>query len=336
MRRDYCEDVDTLAIQYPFCLILWSLDDPVVLIPSVLAKSDYDGVRITDVDRIRQLLGMAATDQGVMARVRRMASAIMAGADLPRLPDHAVLDATARAVASGRLYAIVAEENKLEKGGTDHAINYRALFTNAFDQGRFDSLTTQDLPQLWCDAYRRMTDAQMELVQVSDEGYQFIFDVRAERVVVAFGTARYNPARRDADRMKDFLGSVTSNRNLQRIRDAAPSAEVAGQRQDMAQLTWRERFFRTYGHLYDRGHFMSHRQGGGLDINLFPQRADINQGRGPLGVAYRSMEKECVAHPGVFCFSRPIYEDDTWVPVKLDYGLSHGPRQISVQSFPNR
>jgi hypothetical protein len=180
-----------------------------------------------------------------------MAAAIMAGADLPPGP----CDPRRHRPRRQRPPLLSSRKRTSEKSGTDYAINYRALFTNAFDQGRFDGLTTQDLPKLWCDAYRRMTDAQMELVQVSDEGYQFIFDLRAERVVAAFGTARYNPARRDADRMKDFLGSVTSNQNLQRIRDAAPSSEVARQRQDMAQLSWRERFFRTYGHLYDRGHF---------------------------------------------------------------------------------
>ncbi len=85
---------------------------------------------------------------------------------------------------------------------------------------------------------------------------------------------------------------------------------------------------------------MSHKQGGGLDINLFPQRADINQGHGRLGASYRAMEKECVlqAKQGtpVFCFSRPIYDDESWVPAMLDYGIIYGPQHISVATFPNK
>jgi hypothetical protein len=122
---------------------------------------------------------------------------------------------------------------------------------------------------------------------------------------------------------------------LQQIMAEAPSREVGKERQSLARLSWRERFFRTYRHRYDRGHFMSHRQGGGLDINLFPQRADINEGLGPLGEAYRSMEKACVDNR-VWCFSRPIYVDDTWVPGELDYGVVFGPLNFSIRTFPNR
>lgn len=121
--------------------------------------------------------------------------------------------------------------------------------------------------------------------------------------------------------MSGFLGKVTNKNDLKRIAAEAPSVETAKGRQNMAKLSWRERFFRTHSQKYDRGHFMSHRQGGGLDINLFPQRADINQGHGTLGAKYRAMEKACVAAPGIFCFSRPIYDDKSCVPAELDYGV---------------
>jgi hypothetical protein len=81
---------------------------------------------------------------------------------------------------------------------------------------------------------------------------------------------------------------------------------------------------------------MSHRQGGGLDINLFPQRADVNQGRSTQGKTYRAMERACVANPGTFCFSRPIYDDQTWVPAELDYGVLYSPRTVDVRTFPNK
>ena len=77
-------------------------------------------------------------------------------------------------------------------------------------------------------------------------------------------------------------------------------------------LSYRERFLASHGHRYDRGHFMSHRQAGGLDINLFPQRADINQGHSALGKQYRAMERDAVTHRNTFVFSRPLYDDKSW------------------------
>ena len=136
--------------------------------------------------------------------------------------------------------------------------------------------------------------------------------------------------------MSGFLGKVASKSDLDRIADEAPSADIAKKRQEMAGLSWRERFFRTHGQKYDRGHFMSHRQGGGLDINLFPQRADINQGHVTLGAEYRAMEKTCVANPGIFCFSRPIYDDESWVPAELDYGVVYSPQRMVIKRFPNK
>jgi hypothetical protein len=138
--------------------------------------------------------------------------------------------------------------------------------------------------------------------------------------------------------MADFLGQATGT-DLQRINQQAGSAQTARDRLEKAKLTWRDRFFQDYGHHYDRGHFISHRQGGGLDINLFPQLADINRGRTPLGAEYRAMEKACVARPGVdpvFCCSRPIYNDDSWVPTALEYAVIYSVQRIDVRTFPNR
>lgn len=191
------------------------------------------------------------------------------------------------------------------------------------------------LPDKWCGAYASMPNGAIKIVQVSDHGYEFLFDVMATRVVAAFGLSGFNPAKRDSSRMKDFLGKTTSAKQMEGLVKAAPAAQRDRLRH-LAGLSFRQRFFDTHGDKYDRGHFMSHRQGGGLDINLFPQRADINQGHGVQGAEYRSMEKSCVAHQGVFCFSRPIYIDDTWVPDELEYGVIQGPGRIDVKKFPNR
>jgi len=81
---------------------------------------------------------------------------------------------------------------------------------------------------------------------------------------------------------------------------------------------------------------MSHRQAGGLDINLFPQRADINQGHSALGKQYRAMERDAVTHRNTFVFSRPLYDDKSWVPAELEYGLLYGRSHVEVKRFPNK
>lgn len=59
----------------------------------------------------------------------------------------------------------------------------------------------------------------------------------------------------------------------------------------------------------DRGHFLAHASGGGLDINLFHQNALLNRGWSPEGRRYRQMEQYAARHEGTLFFSRPIYED---------------------------
>jgi hypothetical protein len=195
------------------------------------------------------------------------------------------------------------------------------------DTAAFKAFLFETLPDLWCDAYRVMPASDVEMVQFRDDGYEFLFDLGSERVIAAFGLSRRNRSQREQTRMRGFLDRTVSTQKLNTL----PS----GQRQ-LASLSWRDRFFETHGHEYDRGHFISHLQGGGLDVNLFPQLTRINRGRGPEGAAYRAMERECVVYPGSFCFSRPIYDDMTWVPFELEYGILRSPHEIQVRIFPNR
>lgn len=206
-----------------------------------------------------------------------------------------------------------------------------AEFQGSIDHASFASFLYDVLPDRWCDAYQHMANDDAAIVQVSDEGYDFLFDLVAERVVVAFGLSRTNPASRDRSRMQGFLGRGSlSSQNRAAMRKAGAL------RPDLSGLSWRERFLVTHGADYDRGHFISHLQGGGLDINLFPQLSHVNQGRSPEGREYRNMERWCAAHPGTFCFSRPIYCDTTWVPHRLEYGMQTGPRELVVRVFPNK
>jgi hypothetical protein len=67
---------------------------------------------------------------------------------------------------------------------------------------------------------------------------------------------------------------------------------------------------------YDKGHFIALSSGGPFDINLFPQRSDINRGG-----RFRSLEIKASSNPGTFLFSRPVYNDNSVCPYKLEYGL---------------
>jgi hypothetical protein len=190
------------------------------------------------------------------------------------------------------------------------------------------------LPHEWTMAYGATT-AHSHVVSIVIEQYEFLFDLVQERVVAVGGLSWRNTAPRDSSYMSEFLGAVRSEKKIRElVIGMDPAAAIA--RTTALGQSWRERFFEKSGGRYDRGHFMSLRQGGPYDINLFPQRADVNQGhRGP-GERYRAMERECANTPGTLCFSRPIYDDLTWIPVELEYGVIRGPDRMDIARFPNR
>lgn len=193
-----------------------------------------------------------------------------------------------------------------------------------------------ELPVAWCEQYGSMPGASTQIVEFDDHGFRFLFDVGPERVVAAFGLSDPSTNERDRSRMAGFLGKERVPRDSDAAAAGMDAADERMSQQDLAGMTFRDRFSVLYGGLFDRGHFMSHTQGGGLDVNLFPQRADINQGRSSLGREYRAMERRCATRPGVFCFNRPIYDDDSWVPSELEYGLTEGLQVPDVRVFPNK
>lgn len=94
--------------------------------------------------------------------------------------------------------------------------------------------------------------------------------------------------------------------------------------------------FSLYGGDYDKGHFIAHGFGGPVDVNLFPQRRDINRGWSEEGKRYRKMEKHVSANPGTLVFSRPIFQDLTECPYFLDYGYFDKDLKLHFETFPNR
>ncbi len=93
------------------------------------------------------------------------------------------------------------------------------------------------------------------------------------------------------------------------------------------------------GREYDKEHFIAHSLDGAVDrleLNVFIQRRDLNRGWSVQGKLYRAMEKYCVLKPGTFCFSRPLYEDQTSRPAFLEFGVLKETGELWVARFDNR
>ena len=117
---------------------------------------------------------------------------------------------------------------------------------------------------------------------------------------------------------------------------SAPQIRV---RDDYRLKGWVGPTEKMYGREYDKGHFIAHSIGGAVDraeMNVFVQRRDLNRGWSSEGKRYRQMEKYCVLNPGVFCFSRPLYEDITSKPASLEFGILKSSGEFWVEHFDNR
>jgi hypothetical protein len=85
----------------------------------------------------------------------------------------------------------------------------------------------------------------------------------------------------------------------------------------------------------DRGHFVAHAGGGGMDMNFFPQAKGLNRGTTERGKVWKAMERQIIERPGTPLFVRPLYDDGTWVPTLIDYGVLTD-AQLWRETFENR
>jgi len=158
----------------------------------------------------------------------------------------------------------------------------------------------------WCDEYGQRFP-QAELSEINLDMAVFLFDHAAERVTLAYAVSVEQLMRRDTSRMRGFPNVSASVRR-----------ELG------------ERAFAV-----DKGHFLGHASGGILDINLFPQRRELNRGWSSEGKRFRSMERHVAEHPGTFFYHRPCYGDDTWIPQSLEYGVLVEDSRWWVDRFRN-
>jgi hypothetical protein len=165
----------------------------------------------------------------------------------------------------------------------------------------------EDCVSDWCEEYAN----KFKGAQLSETNLNFaifIFDHTLERVTLAYAVSVEQLMRRDTSRMRGF-----------------PDPNVSARRILGAKA------FRA-----DKGHFLGHASGGELDINLFPQRRELNRGWSEEGKEFRKMERYVAQHPGTFFYHRPIYNDDTWVPQSLEYGVLEGDVRWRVKTFANK
>jgi hypothetical protein len=167
------------------------------------------------------------------------------------------------------------------------------------------------LPEAWLSRYERMCIGPTNVLVVPAEGFEYLFDYSAD--LVARGLLPASPGREDRV-------VVAFGRSV-RASAGRPDSRIAG--------------FPGSDGRGDRGHFLAHAAGGGVDINLFHQELRLNRGRSPEGKLYRKMETYCATHLGTFCFSRPLYTDEGARPAQIEFGVLRSDCTLWVEVFEN-
>ena len=174
----------------------------------------------------------------------------------------------------------------------------------------WDAFVRATLLEPWLRAYRQATPWRSDVMEIVQGALTYLFDaaptmdgldVGDDRVVAVWGRSRTADGPRDRARQAGF------------IRNPA-SWSLAGR---------------------DRGHFVAHAAGGGMDMNFFPQAAGLNRGTTREGRVWKAMERHAIDHPGTPLFVRAVYTDTTWVPAFLDFGLLIEDR-LRCERFGNR
>jgi len=161
--------------------------------------------------------------------------------------------------------------------------------------------------QSWCGAYESV-EPNATILEFDLEVGVYLFDQTLGRVVLAYAVSCPALHKRDAARMRGFPDVSLSVRS------------ALGERAFLA----------------DRGHFLGHASGGQLDVNLFPQSRTLNRGWSEQGKIYRRMERFVAANLGTFFYHRPVYDDSTWIPRALEYGVLRADRDWWTAEFDNR
>jgi hypothetical protein len=156
------------------------------------------------------------------------------------------------------------------------------------------------------DYYSRFPTAQLSETHLDFAVFEF--DHSFDRVILAYALSIEQLTKRDVSRMRGF-----------------PNVN-AGVRRVMGDKAFAA----------DKGHFLGHASGGILDINLFPQRRELNRGWSAEGKRFRNMERYVADHSETFFYHRPQYDDESWIPRELEYGVLVDDVRWWVDTFQNK
>jgi hypothetical protein len=141
--------------------------------------------------------------------------------------------------------------------------------------------------------YRTTPGKKAEIVETSSSNFTYLFDIAAERLIAAYGVSR---------------GKHSGKRDSVRMR-GSPLGGPKG---------------------YHRGHAIPHTLGGPLDINLVPQRGEVNIGK------FRTLEIQAVDTPGAFYFTYWKYPPtDSQRPIGVYQGLLIPGKPARISEHPN-
>jgi hypothetical protein len=149
--------------------------------------------------------------------------------------------------------------------------------------------------------YRQSASRNTELLMFSDGANDCLFDATNERTVLMYGRSKTTP----------------------------PNSRDTPYHQGYPRA----------GDGYDKGHALSHAQGGLEGCpNYFKQKRNVNQRRSGAGNLWRDIETYLAANAGVFAFVRLIYRpgETSEMPFETEYGILNGPGHFRVVIFPNR
>jgi len=173
-----------------------------------------------------------------------------------------------------------------------------------------------ELPYKWRELYVEQTPHATNIVRFDYNTFEYFFDLFSE----VGESGDMSCSQTNEDRLVGVIGV---------------SAPTAGPRNPTRIRGWVGATEAYIGKDRDKGHFMAHYIGGGLDVNVFSQDRALNRGWSAQGKTYRTMEAYCHDRPGTLCFSRPIYADGTSVPRWLEFGLVRDDGSLWVETFDN-
>ncbi len=176
-----------------------------------------------------------------------------------------------------------------------------------------------EVTTIWSQEYSKSFPKHREIFLQTFEGYAFLIDL----IWPNEAEADINKELPES-RVVSFFGITTTNvnkKNRSRMARGWGKTSLA---------------FSEFGGEYDKGHFIAHTLGSPVDMNIFPQRRDINRGWSEEGKKFRAMERVIAANSGTFVFSRPIYTDLSVCPSELEYGYFDSALKLQVSVFNNR